>query len=318
MKITVLVPTYRRPADLARCLEALSRQERGADEVIVVARADDQESWHVLAPWRLKLPLVAIEVYAPGQVHALNAGIQRATAADIISITDDDAAPHPDWLSRIEAHFIRDPTIGGVGGRDWVHQGGGIEDDSRAVVGKVEWYGRVIGNHHLGVGEARYVDVLKGANMSYRTAAIAGLKFDESLRGTGAQVHNDLSFSLEVRRKGWKLLYDPLVAIDHYPAERFDEDKRATVHIPALTNATHNETVALLRYLTPIQRPIFMGWALLIGTRVAPGILQMLRLQIHRTPSVSIFWAVQAGRGAGWRTWRQAYKAGKGAHSSER
>ncbi|WP_455777492.1 glycosyltransferase family 2 protein, partial [Burkholderia stabilis] len=41
MKISVLVPTYRRPADLARCLLALQRQHRLPDEVIVVARPED-------------------------------------------------------------------------------------------------------------------------------------------------------------------------------------------------------------------------------------------------------------------------------------
>ena len=36
MKITVLVPTYRRTSDLARCLDALARQRRAPDEVLVV------------------------------------------------------------------------------------------------------------------------------------------------------------------------------------------------------------------------------------------------------------------------------------------
>jgi hypothetical protein len=45
----------------------------------------------------------------------------------------------------------------------------------------------LIGNHHLGVGEPREVDVLKGVNMSYRRTAIADIHFDERMRGTGAQ-----------------------------------------------------------------------------------------------------------------------------------
>ncbi|RAG65491.1 hypothetical protein DN536_36710, partial [Burkholderia multivorans] len=27
-------------------------------------------------------------------------------------------------------------------------------------------------------------------------------------------------------RAGWKLMYDPAIAVDHYPAERFDDDRR--------------------------------------------------------------------------------------------
>jgi len=88
----------------------------------------------------------------------------------------------------------------------------------------VHWFGRVIGNHHLGVGEPRET-CCKGVNMNYRRAAIANLRFDQRLWGPGAQAHNDMAFSLAVRR-GWKLIYDPRVAVDHYPAQRFDEDQR--------------------------------------------------------------------------------------------
>lgn len=308
MKICVLVPTYQRPKDLERCLTALSQQSLAANEIIVVAREDDTESWNVLSHWQGILPLNTVQVEVPGQVSALNAGLKKANA-DIIAITDDDAAPRPEWIARIKKHFSDDPGVGGVGGRDWVHQYGKIEDGSRTLVGKVSWYGRVVGNHHLGVGEARPVDVLKGANMSYRQSAIEGVWFNEQLKGTGAQVHNDLCFSLEVRRKGWKLIYDPLVAIDHYPAERFDEDKRDQVNLPAISNAAHNETLALLAYLKPFQRPIYLFWGFAIGTGVAPGILQTLRLRLFgKKDAYSIFQAVQNGRRSGIQEWRTAPK----------
>lgn len=305
MKISVLIPTYQRPQDLERCLEALSKQTLAADTIIVVARASDTATWSVLDNWQKKMPINPVIVDEPGQVKALNAGLKHANA-DIIAITDDDAAPRPEWLSRIKKHFMENPKVGGVGGRDWVHQYGRIEDDSRNIVGKVSWYGRVIGNHHLGVGEARKVDVLKGANMSYRRSAIEGIHFNEQLKGTGAQVHNDLCFSLEVRHKGWDLIYDPKVAIDHYPAERFDEDKRDELNITALTNAAHNETLALLRYYPPIQRSIYLLWAFTIGTRVTPGILQAVRLSLQGGKNAkTMFKAVQNGRRSARKRWRK-------------
>lgn len=49
MKLTVLVPTYRRPDDLSRCLSALLRQQRTPDEIVVVARADDEATHACLA-----------------------------------------------------------------------------------------------------------------------------------------------------------------------------------------------------------------------------------------------------------------------------
>ena len=46
--ITALVPTYRRPRDLARCLEALRAQVRLPDEVLVVVRDEDAETRDLL------------------------------------------------------------------------------------------------------------------------------------------------------------------------------------------------------------------------------------------------------------------------------
>ena len=122
MIITVLVPTYHRPKDLGRCLEALEKQTRAPNEVLVVARDGDTETLGLLQSVNRGslLALRTVTVTKPGLVAALNAGLDAASG-DVIAITDDDAAPHPDWLARIEAHFQADTKVGGVGGGDWVH-----------------------------------------------------------------------------------------------------------------------------------------------------------------------------------------------------
>jgi cellulose synthase/poly-beta-1,6-N-acetylglucosamine synthase-like glycosyltransferase len=300
--VTVLVPTYRRPADLRRCLAAVAAQQLAADEVLVVMRPDDTESLAVVEELARRWPqLRPVEVGAPGQVQALNSGLDAMTG-DIVAITDDDAVPKPDWLGRIAAWFACDARIGGVGGRDWVHHGDRLEAGARRVVGKLEWYGRCVGNHHLGVGGAREVDFLKGANMSYRRAAIRSLRFDTRLRGSGAQVHNDLAFSLAVHRKGWKLIYDPEVAVDHYPAARFDEDGRAVVSDIACRNAAFNQALIICEALGAARGWVFLLWATAIGTRGAPGLLQLVRLYASEGRSALVRTrATLMGTAAGWR-----------------
>ncbi|MEI2583151.1 glycosyltransferase family 2 protein [Scytonema sp. PRP1] len=278
MRNTVLIPTYRRPQDLSRCLQGLLEQTKPPFQVIVVVRDIDADTWQFLEGFQeSKLPLHTVKVTVGGVVAALNAGLE-AVEGDTVSITDDDAAPRPDWLERISAHFMSDTRIGGVGGRDWIHQGDKLLDDSCEVVGELQWFGRVIGNHHLGVGEPREVDVLKGVNMSFRTSAIGGLRFDERMRGTGAQVHFEMAFTLALKRAGWKMIYDPAVAVDHYPAQRFDEDQRNSFNEIAWINLVHNETLVLLEHLPPIRRVFFLLWAILVGTRDSLGFVQWLRL----------------------------------------
>lgn len=306
MNITVLIPTYRRTYDLSRCLEGLKQQTRSADQVIVVVRDTDTETWSFLQTFdRGALPLHTAKVCVAGQVAALNVGLDLAVG-EIIAISDDDAVPQPGWLARIETYFLSNAKIGGVGGRDWVYHKGQRVNETRQVVGRVQWFGRLVGNHHLGTGQPRTVQFLKGANMSYRRAAITNLRFDPRLRGTGAQVHNDLAFSLAVNRSGWTLIYDPLVAVDHYPAQRFDQDQREQFDRRALLNKVHNETLILLNYLPLSRRIVFLIWGIAIGTGSYRGLIQCLRfLPKEGLLSVQKLFATLSGRWQGWRTWRE-------------
>jgi len=307
LTISVVIPSYRRPKDLARCLNALKKQKRPADEVLVVVRDTDTETWTFVQTLNPEfLPLRSATVNVSGVVAAMNAGMDAA-CGDIIAFTDDDAAPHTDWLERIEAHFLSDSNIGGVGGRDWVYHGTELEEGEREVVGQVQWFGRVIGGHHLGVGGAREVDVLKGVNMSFRRSAIAQMDFDRRMRGTGAQVHFELAFSLALKQAGWKLIYDPKVAVNHYPAQRFDEDQRHRFNDIALLNAVYNETLVLLENLPSTRRTAFVFWATFVGTRDAPGFLQWLRfLPKEGTLAGQKLRASLRGRLQAWETWQES------------
>jgi glycosyltransferase involved in cell wall biosynthesis len=309
MKITVIIPTHRRPKDLARCLEALKKQTRTVDELLVIVRDTDAETWAFLEAFNPQLlPLQTLNVRVPGVVAAMNVGLDAASG-DILAFTDDDAGPHPDWLERIEAHFLSDDRIGGVGGRDWIYFGTKLYDGAppNKVVGLVQWFGRVIGNHHLGIGQPREVDILKGVNMSFRQTGIAGLRFDGRMRGTGAQVHFELAFCLSLRRAGWKLIYDPQVAVDHFRGERFDEDQRDRYNNLAVINAVHNETLILLEYLPPARRFVFLLWAILVGTRQGWGLLQWLRfLPSEGGLAGQNLLDCWRGRWQGWQTWQQS------------
>ena len=280
---------------------------------MIIVRDTDTETWTFLETFNYGcLPLRTVTVRVTGVVAAMNTGLDQAQG-DLIAFTDDDAGPHPDWLASIEAHFLSDSTVGAVGGRDWVYYRGKLLEGESPVVGRVQWFGRVIGNHHLGVGEAREVDVLKGVNMSFRRMALknsGGLHFDQRMLGTGAQVHFELAFTLALKQAGWKIIYDPKIGVNHYRGDRFDEDQRDNFNSLALSNAIHNETLILLEHFSPLQRFVFLVWSILIGTREAVGFLQLLRLlPTQKTLAGRKFLASLRGRFQGWRTWQKCYFA---------
>src|SRR3954451_18696764 len=115
LSVAALIPTFRRPEELARCLAALAAQQRPPDRVIIVARAEDEPTQRVAAAGHDGLTVERVLVAAPGQVAALNAGLE-ALREDVVAITDDDCIPRPDWLERIERHFAADPRLPGPGG----------------------------------------------------------------------------------------------------------------------------------------------------------------------------------------------------------
>ena len=156
-----------------------------------------------------------------GTVTALYAGLAHVSGK-LVAIIDDVAVPRFDWLERLEATFD-DDTVGAVGGRDVVHHGGDIEEGWVPVVGRLTWYGKPVGNHHLGIGGARDVDFLKGCNFAFRRDEF---KIPMGLLGSGAQQSQDMASCLEVRRLGSRVVYDPRIVVDHCPGERYDKNGR--------------------------------------------------------------------------------------------
>ena len=304
MRISVIVPSYKRPADLRRCLEALSKQTMPPLEVLAVARVDDAETRAVIAAAPAGAHVREVLVDEPGVIAAMQAGLDAVDPrADVVALTDDDAAPRPDWIARLAAHFVADENVVGVGGRDWQWYDGKVNDDSREQVGIVQWFGRVIGNHHLGVGPPREVDILKGANCAFRRPQLQTIGFDHRLRGDGAQVHWEMALCLPMRRRGWKLLYDPAVAVDHYPAPRADADvnNRGGFHAQSFQDAVFNETLVMLEHLQGFQTLSFGLWCGLVGTATAPGLGQLPRT-LRRSSTLAIgfnrlfsTWAARAG-----------------------
>lgn len=271
--ISVVVPTYRRPGVLAGCLRALHAQEHEPLEVLVCRRSSDE----LTAAGVAGLPpeerrLVREVVIGPDDnfALALQSGID-ATHGELIALTDDDAEAPTDWLTRLVGAF-EDPTVAACGGRDLLP---GAAAPASQVVGKVLWFGRVIGAHHDGLGPPRDVDVLKGVNCCFRGDLLRRVGVDPRLRGAGNVVHTELAMCLPLRRAGYRIVYDPTITVQHHVAPRMDGDQnsRGGFNGPALRDAVHNETLLLLEHLSVPGRVALFGWSLAVGTRGAPGLL---------------------------------------------
>lgn len=271
-------------------------------EIVVGMRDDDHDTAAALdaIAGSLGVPVVRAPTAEPGVIAAMNAALARCRG-DIIALTDDDTEPRADWVERLVRAFD-DPNVGGAGGRDWQP----LERGDREDVGRVQWFGRVIGNHHLGAGPARAVDVLKGANAAFRAPLLRAAGFDRRLEGAGAQMFWELALCLPLRRAGWTLIYDPAIAVEHHIAPRHDDDQRhrGTFAAPPQVQAVHNETLVMLEHQRGAARLAFILWAVLVGTRIEPGLAQLPRLLLAGDGHAFARWSsTLRGRWRGFAHW---------------
>lgn len=305
MKMSVLVTTFGRPTYLETCIASLMSQERLPDELIIVTRMGDTatEAYveNLLGTNRTSVAVRHARVERAGVLAANRAGFPLVTG-DIVSFIDDDAAAHRDWLRRIEARFDSDPTLGAVGGRDILHTQDGVVEERVSRVGEISWYGRVIGNHEKIVNGSRYVDHLKGVNMSFRRDLVP--PFDEQVLGNAHFYEMDLCFG--VRRQGYRILYDTDIVVDHYlTAPRFlpgasiaaDPEREFFLH--------HNMVYVMLKNLGPVRRLVFLTYTFFWD--LSAGLVKLLLR--WRGTTAAHFGAMMRGKVTGLRDAARRYKA---------
>ena len=79
LEVDVVIPTFRRPEALARCLAALERQTVAPASVEVVDDSDADK----------------------GPAYSRNLGWRRGVSP-IVAFTDDDCVPSEDWVESIQ------------------------------------------------------------------------------------------------------------------------------------------------------------------------------------------------------------------------
>lgn len=115
LSISVAVITFNRAEWLKDALSSLTRQTRPPDEVVVVDNGSKDHTKDVVLSFSDRLNIKYVSEPVRGIPHARNTAIKNATG-DIIASIDDDCVADDDWLKNVEIPFIKDPSIGVVGG----------------------------------------------------------------------------------------------------------------------------------------------------------------------------------------------------------
>jgi GT2 family glycosyltransferase len=279
LTVSVLIPSWKRPAALLRCLRALARQTRPPDEVFVIWQADDVATAEAVEAARGELPATLRLLHSPtsGVVPAENLGLRAAAAGDLILLIDDDAVPPPDWVARHAAHYA-DPTVGAVGGpADNYFDGRLLPRRSVEPVGRLTWYGRALGNmfnQPLGWRgrPPRDVDHLVGYNLSFRRAALG--EFEAGLRRYWQLF--ELDACLQVKARGYRVLFDFANVVDHFPTNTAYTPGRGGDLVVKVDNGSYNQGFVLAKHSTAPVALCRLLYLCLVGSTAAPGLLASL------------------------------------------
>jgi GT2 family glycosyltransferase len=295
-RISVLVTTFGRPRYLERCVQSLLDQTRKPDEIVLVTRVGDTETEQFvsgLLSRDIGVPIRHGQVSEPGVLAANGIGL-GLVAGDIVAFVDDDAAARPDWVARIARWFSDNPRLGAVGGRDVIHTEEGVQQKPTRTVGRISWYGRIVGNHEKVFHGTAPAEHLKGVNMSFRRELIG--PFDNNIVGNAHHYETDLCFA--VRRRGFDILFDGDLVVDHYQdAPRHLSGNQAGADVQREFFIHRNRVYVMMKNLGTARRGAFLVYTFVIDASSDLGEV------ILRKPGINgrIWRAMMRGKVAGLR-----------------
>jgi GT2 family glycosyltransferase len=268
--LSVVVPSYGRPTELARCLAALAAQGPTVAEVVVVIRAGDSETEAAARSAALEhgLNLIVSSVDAPGHLPPLRAGI-AAARAPVVAFLDDDCEPWPHWAETLAGHYSA-ADVGGVGGL--VAQPGVSDRLTARHIGRLGLVPRPARTFSARIPirwGARSVDVIPGGNMSYRADVLSTYEWDARMN-RGAATDYEVNLAAHAKSRGMRLVYDPDAIVTHHIAPRVDIDRDRSAS--EIFDYSHNLVYVAGRSFGPLRAALAIGDAFLIGNRFSYGL----------------------------------------------
>ncbi len=201
-KISIVIVTYNDKEKLVDCLLSLKKQTYPAEkrEIIVVDDGSTDGSTEAINSSFPEAKVIKKKNSGPD--NSRNYGIREAKGK-IIAFIDSDCTALPNWLDNIACR-LRENHISIVGGQI-LHRG--------------SFWTRLIGISDFGEFQSQVekeVSNIPTCNMSVKRNIFEQHNFDPCLRAGG-----DVVFCHQLKKNGYKLLYDPEIKVIHQPQVDF-------------------------------------------------------------------------------------------------
>lgn len=257
--VAVIIPTYKRPGSLLKCLNSISKQSHRPDEALII----DGDGGGFLGSFlrenfkeNLRYEIIGS---LPGLTRQRNVGINKAKS-DIVLFLDDDVIVDEDYVKEIIKVFEYYPgNIGGVSGKVEGSRGFG----NRLVKMFYAIYARIFFLYHEGDGKflpsgfathcsyERYKDItpvefLFGCNMAFKRETILQFGFDENLYRYMYLEDDDIAYRISRKYQNY---WTPFALVTHIgPQERRNDFIRVNALIKNFFYLHKKNFPSFLRY----------------------------------------------------------------------
>lgn len=253
IRLSIIVPAYNSPRELAECLAALRADAAPGTELIVVDDASTDETPDVA---KAAGATVIRLVRNGGPGAARNHGVAHADG-DVILFVDADVVVAPGAVGRVARAFAEDPRLAALFGS---------YDDRPRAPGLVSRYRNLLHHfvHHTGRAEASTFWAGLGAVRREAFVAVGGF---DAVRFPRPSIE-DIELGARLRRAGRRIRLDPMVQGTHLKRwtlgsmVQVDITRRALPWARLIVETAHTPTDLNLR---PSQRvtAILAGLAVL-------------------------------------------------------
>jgi GT2 family glycosyltransferase len=202
-RFSVVVPTFERPAQLAKCVESLARLDypRERFEVLIVDDGSERAPREVVERFDGALDVRLLEQENRGPAAARNLGARHARG-EFLAFTDDDCEPEPAWLRAFASRFAEE-SARVVGGRTTNALDSNPYSETSQLIIEV-----VYEHFNRDSSEARFFASNNFAVHAESFRAVGG--FDEAFRTS-----EDREFCARWRSRGLGLAYEPCASVRH-------------------------------------------------------------------------------------------------------
>jgi len=217
--LCVAICTRNRAGSLSLTLSSLRALDMPAGwsvEIVLVDNGSTDDTQTVLGSFASSTDLRVCVVHEPrpGLSAARNAAL-RSTRADVIAFTDD-CLPQADWLLQLCAHFSAAGAAQVVGGRVELHDPADLP-----ITINTSTETRLIERPSMNLTS------IMGCNFAFHREVVERIgAFDEQL-GAGARFISaeDTDFLYRALKGGFRLAYDPRIAVRHNHGRRTEADR---------------------------------------------------------------------------------------------